>query len=192
MSPLRTSLLESIAAEAVREGLADAIYTRLPSPLGTLLVVRGAEGIVRVAFEEEPEDAVLAGVAAGLGPRVIGSDAQLGAERDALSGYLEGDVQELLMPVDLQLVSGPFRRAALDALHGTVARGETVSYGELAARAGHPRAARAAGSACARNPIPLIVPCHRVLPGTGALGNYAGGPARKRTLLALEGVRNFG
>jgi len=142
---------------------------------------------VRIAFEGEPEDAVLAEVAAALGPNLVGSDRELAAERDALSEYLEGDATTLDLPVDLRLTAAPFRRLVLEKLR-EVPRGETVSYGELAARAGNPKAARAVGSACARNPIPIVVPCHRVLPGTGRLGNYGGGPARKRALLELEGV----
>ena len=187
MTPLPESLLESVAAAAVREGLADAIYTRLNTPLGRLLVVQGPEGLVRIAFEGEREDAVLAEVAAALGPNVIGSDRELASERDALSEYLEGDATSLALPVDLRLAHAPFRRAVLEKLR-EVPRGETVSYGELAARSGNPKAARAVGSACARNPVPIVVPCHRVLPSTGKLGNYAGGPERKRALLSLEGV----
>jgi methylated-DNA-[protein]-cysteine S-methyltransferase len=187
MTPLPESLLESVAAAAVREGLADALFTRLKSPLGTLLVVQGPTGIVRIAFEGEPEDAVLAEVAAALGPNVIGSDRELASERDALAGYLEGDATTLELPVDLQLMRAPFRRTVLETLRG-VPRGQTVSYGELAARAGNPGASRAVGSACARNPIPIVVPCHRVLPSTGKLGNYGGGPERKRVLLELEGA----
>jgi methylated-DNA-[protein]-cysteine S-methyltransferase len=187
MTPLSDSLLESVAAAAVREGLADAIYTRLNTPLGRLLVVQGPEGLVRIAFEGEPEDRVLAEVVSALGPNVIGSDRELATERDALSGYLEGDATALELPVDLRLMAAPFRRAVLEKLR-EVPRGQTVSYGELAARSGNPRAARAVGSACARNPIPIVVPCHRVLPGTGRLGNYGGGPERKRVLLELEGA----
>jgi len=104
-----------------------------------------------------------------------------------LSEYLEGDATTLSLPVDLRLAHAPFRRAVLEQLR-EVPRGSTVSYGELAARAGRPKASRAVGTACARNPVPIVVPCHRVLPGTGKLGNYAGGPARKRVLLGLEGV----
>jgi methylated-DNA-[protein]-cysteine S-methyltransferase len=188
MTPLPDSLLESVAAAAVREGLADALFTRLSSPIGRLLVVQGPDGLVRVAFEDEPEDRVLAEVAAELGPRIIGSDRELGTERDALSGYLEGDRTALDLPVDLRLMAAPFRRLVLDTLHRDVHRGETITYGELATRAGNPRAARAVGTACARNPVPIVVPCHRVLPGGGGLGNYGGGPARKRALLELEGV----
>jgi methylated-DNA-[protein]-cysteine S-methyltransferase len=186
MTPLPESLLESVAAAAVREGLADALYTRLSTPIGRLLVVSGPDGIVRVAFESEREDVALAEVAAALGPNVIGSDRELAASRDALSAYFEGG-EPLHLPVDLRLTYAPFRRAVLEKLR-EVPLGETVSYGELAARAGHPRAARAVGTACARNPVPIIVPCHRVLPGSGKLGSYAGGPERKRTLLNLEGV----
>ena len=141
---------------------------------------------MRIAFESESEDRALAEVAAALGPNVIGSDREMAAPRDALSEYFEGDTHELDLPVDLRLMQAPFRRSVLEELR-LVPRGKTVSYGELAARAGNPKAARAVGTACARNPIPIVVPCHRVLPGTGALGNYGGGPERKRALLELEG-----
>lgn len=186
MTGLPPSLLESVASAAVREGLADALFTRLTTPIGKLLVVTGPAGVVRIAFEEAAEDAVLAEVASALGPRVIGTDRELASERDALSAYFEGG-EPLTLPVDLVLARAPFRRAVLEKLRA-VPTGSTVSYGELAARAGNPRAARAVGTACALNPVPVIVPCHRVLPGTGRLGNYAGGPSRKAVLLDLEGV----
>jgi methylated-DNA-[protein]-cysteine S-methyltransferase len=186
MSPLPTALLESVAAAAVREGLADAVFTRLASPLGRLLVVQGPAGLVRISFAEEPEDSTLAGVAAALGPRIVGSDRELESVRDALSAYLEGDTDDLALPVDLRLMAAPFRRRVLETLHRDVGRGETVTYGTLAARAGNPRAARAVGTACARNPVPIVVPCHRVLPGSGGIGAYGGGPERKRALLELE------
>jgi methylated-DNA-[protein]-cysteine S-methyltransferase len=188
MTPLSESLLESVAAAAVREGLADAVFTRLDSPIGRLLVVTGPSGIVRLAFEEEAEDRALAGVAAALGPRIVASDRELASERDALSSYLEGASTRLDLPVDLRLMAAPFRHKVLEELHRSVGRGETVTYGELAARAGNPKASRAVGSACARNPVPIVVPCHRVLPGGGGIGNYGGGPARKRALLELEGA----
>jgi methylated-DNA-[protein]-cysteine S-methyltransferase len=188
MTPLPDTLLEAVASAAVREGLADAVFTRLSTPLGRLLVVQGPNGIVRVGFEEEPEDALLAGVAAELGPRVIASDRELAGARDALSAYLEGDDERLEVPVDLGLVRAPFRREVLETLHRDVGRGQVVTYGALAARSGHPRAARAVGTACARNPVPIVVPCHRVVPGSGGVGSYGGGPARKRALLELEGA----
>jgi methylated-DNA-[protein]-cysteine S-methyltransferase len=187
MTPLPDTLLESLAAAAVREGLADAVFTRLSTPIGRLLVVQGPRGIVRIGFEEEPEDRLLAEVAGRLGPRVVASDRELGPARDALSAYLEGEGDRLDLPVDLQLVGAPFRRIVLETLHREIGRGEVVTYGALAERSGNPRAARAVGTACARNPVPLVVPCHRVLPGSGGIGNYGGGPERKRALLSLEG-----
>jgi methylated-DNA-[protein]-cysteine S-methyltransferase len=188
MTPLPDTLLEALAASAVREGLADGVFTRVATPIGRLLVVQGPRGVVRVGFEEEPEDAVLSQVAAGLGPRLVASDAETSVVRDALSAYLEGDDERLQVPVDLGLVRAPFRREVLETLHRDVGRGQVVTYGALAARSGHPRAARAVGSACARNPVPIVVPCHRVVPGGGGVGSYGGGPARKRALLELEGV----
>jgi methylated-DNA-[protein]-cysteine S-methyltransferase len=188
MTPLPESLLESVASAAVREGLADAIFTRLSTPIGRLLVVQGERGVVRVSFEEEAEDRVLAEVAAGLGPRILASDRELAVTRDALEAYFAGEGDPQGLPVDLSLVAAPFRHAVLETLHDSVPRGQVVTYGALAQRAGNPRAYRAAATACARNPIPIVVPCHRVLPSTGGIGNYGGGPARKRALLELEGA----
>ncbi len=188
MTPLSEQFLDRLASAAVQEGLADAVYTTLSSPIGPLLVVQGARGVLRIAFEGEPEDRTLAGVAAGVGPRIVHSDRELAGTREALSRYLEGDDDTLALPVDLALARGPFRRAVLEALHREVHRGEVITYGELAAEAGNPRAVRATGSACATNPIPIVVPCHRVLPASHKLGNYGGGPERKRTLLTLEGA----
>jgi methylated-DNA-[protein]-cysteine S-methyltransferase len=188
MTPLPDALLESVAAAAVREGLADAVFTRLKSPIGRLLVVQGKRGVVRVSFEDEPEDRVLAEVAARFGPRLVGSDRELAPTRDALDAYFAGEGDPHDLPVDLSLVAAPFRHAVLETLHDEVARGQVVTYGDLARRAGNPRAYRAAATACARNPIPILVPCHRVLPGTGGLGAYGGGPDRKLALLTLEGA----
>jgi methylated-DNA-[protein]-cysteine S-methyltransferase len=144
--------------------------------------------VLRIAFEGEPLDATLAGVAAGVGPRIVHSDRELAATRESISAYLEGDDDRLDLPVDFSLVGGPFRRAVLETLHRQVHRGEVVTYGALARQAGNPRAVRATGTACATNPIPIVVPCHRVLPASGRLGNYGGGPERKRALLTLEGA----
>jgi methylated-DNA-[protein]-cysteine S-methyltransferase len=188
MTPLPDSLLEAVAAAAVREGLADAVFTRLATPLGRLLIVQGERGVVRVGFEEEPEDHVLAEVAGALGPRIVASDRELAATRDTLDAYFAGEGDPQALPFDLALVPAPFRHAVLETLHDSVPRGAVVTYGKLAARAGNPRAFRAAATACARNPIPIVVPCHRVLPSGGGIGNYGGGPARKRALLELEGA----
>ena len=187
MNPLPDALLESVAAAAVREGLADAVFTRLRTPIGTLLVVQGSSGVARVAFPEEPEDRVLAEVASHFGPRIVASERELSPTRDTLEAYFAGEGDPHELPVDLSLVSAPFRRAVLDTLHDEVGRGEVVTYGSLARLAGNPRAFRAAATACARNPIPILVPCHRVLPSGGGIGNYGGGRERKRALLELEG-----
>lgn len=186
MTPLPDTLLEAVAAAAVREGLADAVFTRLRTPIGRLLVVEGSHGVVRVGFEEESEDHVLAEVAARLGPRIVGSDRELAGTRDALEAYFAGEGSPAV-PVDLSLVAAPFRRAVLETLHDSVARGQVVTYGALAQRAGNPRAFRAAATACARNPVPIVVPCHRVVPAGGGIGRYGGGVDRKRALLELEG-----
>jgi methylated-DNA-[protein]-cysteine S-methyltransferase len=189
MTPLPDTFLDALASAAVREGLADAVYTSLSTPIGRLLVVQGERGVVRIGFEEDSVDALLAEVAARLGPRIVASDRELAGTRDSLSAYLEGDDERLELPVDLSLVAAPFRRAVLETLHREVHRGEVVTYGTLARQAGRPRAARAVGSACARNPVPIVVPCHRVVPGSGGVGAYGGGQERKRQLLALEGAR---
>ena len=188
MTPLSESLLEAVAAAAVREGLADAVFTRLSTPIGRLLVVQGQQGVVRVGFEEEPEDRVLAQVAARLGPRIVGSDRELVATRDALDAYFAGEGDPQCLPFDLTLVPAPFRHTVLETLHDSVPRGQVVTYGKLAARAGNPRAHRAAATACARNPVPIVIPCHRVVPSAGGIGSYGGGPERKRALLELEGA----
>ena len=188
MTPLSDAFLDRLASAAVREGLADAVYTTLSTPIGPLVVVQGRHGVLRIAFEGESVDDTLARVAAGVGPRIVHSDRELAATRDTISAYLEGDDDRLDLPVDFSLVGGPFRRAVLETLHRDVHRGEVVTYGALAAQAGNPRAVRATGTACATNPIPIVVPCHRVLPASGRLGNYGGGPERKRVLLTLEGA----
>jgi len=186
---LPPALLESLASAAVAEGLADAVFTRLRTPIGRLLVVQGPAGLCRIGFEEEPEDRALAEVAARYGPRIVASDAELAAVRDALAAYLEGDGTDLRdLRVDLSLVPTPFRREVLETLRREVGPGDTTRYGALAARAGRPKAARAVGTTMATNPVPLVVPCHRVLPGSGGIGAYGGGPERKRALLELEGA----
>lgn len=188
MNPLPEALLESVAAAAVREGLADAVFTRVGTPIGTLLVVSGDRGVVQIGFDGEPEDVLLATVAGALGPRILQADRELAEVRETISAYLEGRrAGDLDLPYDLALVRSPFRRAVLETLARDVHAGDVIRYGDLAARAGKPGAARAAGTACAVNPVPLIVPCHRVLPVGGGVGSYRGGPPVKRRLLELEG-----
>ena len=187
MTPLPDHLLDAIASAAVREGLADAVYTRLETPIGTLLLVQGDAGVLRVGFATQDDDALLAQIAERVGPRVVESARELAATRDAFSAYFEGEDESLAVPVDLTLVPSAFRRTALETLRAQVGPGDVVTYGTLAARLGHPKAARAVGTACAVNPVPLIVPCHRVVPRGGGVGSYAGGPDVKRRLLAHEG-----
>ena len=188
MSPLPDHLLEQVASAAVAEGLVDALYTRVDTRIGPLLVVSGATGILKVSFPEHPVDDALAEVAQRVGPRVLASRRELSEVSERISAYLDGDLGAIDLPYDLLLAGTGFRREALEALAKTTQAGEVVTYKELAARAGRPRAIRAAGTACATNPIPLVVPCHRVVPSGGGLGNYGGGVARKAALLELEGA----
>jgi len=188
MTPLPDNLLESVAAAAVREGLADALFTHVGTPIGRLLVVSGPNGILRIAFEREDHDADLAYVARHVGPRVLASDREMVAVRDAIEAYFAGDLAALDLPYDLRLVRSDFRRQALETLAREVGPGQVVTYGQLAERTANPRAARATGTACATNPVPIVVPCHRVVPSTGGVGNYGGGPDLKVRLLEHEGV----
>lgn len=188
MTPLPQHLLDSIVSAAVSEGLVDALYTSVDTPIGPLLVVQGERGIVKISFPEHSPDRALADVAARIGPRVIASGRELAEVSERIVAYLEGDLDAIGMPYDLTLAGTGFRRAALETLAETTHAGEVVTYKELAARAGSPRAIRAAGTACATNPIPLVVPCHRVVPSSGGIGNYGGGVDRKERLLRLEGV----
>lgn len=181
------ALLERVAGAAWDQGSTDAIYSIARTAIGPLVVVETHQGVVRVGFPEEPEDSLLAAAARELGPRIVRSDSLTHDTTEQLAAYLEGDLERIERPVDLSLVHGPFRRVVLDRLQ-EVPRGQVVTYGELARRAGKPRAARAAGTSCATNPIPIIVPCHRVVPGSGGVGNYGGGPDRKWFLLGLEGA----
>jgi len=184
---VKKDLLEGVAAAAWDEGLADAVYSIARTSIGPLLVVETHQGVCRVGFPEEPEDVTLAAVARDLGPRIVRSDKITNETNEQLAAYLEGDLERIERPVDFSLVHAPFRRTVLGRLL-EIPRGEVATYGELARRAGKPRAARAAGSACATNPVPISVPCHRVVPGSGGVGNYGGGPDRKWFLLGLEGA----
>lgn len=179
-----------LAERAAAEGIADVAYAEVDSPIGRLLVARTRRGLVRLAFEEEGADPVLAQLAARVSPRVVAAPAQLDAERRELAEYFEGRRRSFDLPLDLRLTSG-FRRRVL----GVAARipyGEVLSYGQVAAAAGNPRAFRAAGGALGSNPVPIVIPCHRVLRTGGSLGGYGGGLERKRWLLGLEGAAPLG
>jgi methylated-DNA-[protein]-cysteine S-methyltransferase len=185
---LNDGFLERLAASAAAEGLIDASFSEVPTPLGRLLVVQTSVGVCRIGFPEEDPRSVLAAVAAGVGPRVVRSERETRPAAEALVMYLEGASPQLPVPVDLSLVRSDFQRSVLQQLVKDVGRGSVTTYGALAARIGRPKAVRATGTALGRNPVPIVVPCHRVLPGGGGVGNYGGGADRKRWLLALEGA----
>ena len=174
---LSTRLLDSIASAAVREGLADAVYTRLDTPIGKLLVVQGPQGVARVGFEDEPEDVLLAQVAAGLGPRIVASDRELAATRDVLSAYFEGDDERLDVPVDLSLVRSDFRRAALADARTTRSARAPSSRTARSPRASGTRRRRAPSAAPARpTRSRSSSPATACSPGRGGVGSYGGGP----------------
>ena len=161
-------------------------YSTFETPLGRLAVVVRDGRLVRLALPGEDLAAVLDDVSAADGRRPEEDPVATKAVRDELVGYFAGRVREFRIPLDLSLAHG-FDRRALAAL-AEVPYGTTLTYGELAARAGNPRASRAAGHACATNPLPIVVPCHRVVRADGSLGNYSGGVRTKEELLRLEGV----
>lgn len=177
-------LRADLAVRAEHEGLLDVAYRTVDSPLGALLVAATSEGVVRVAFANEDHDAVLAALAAAVSPRVLEAPRRLDGVARELEEYFAGHRRTFDVPVDLQLTSG-FRRAVVQHLRD-IPFGATESYATVARAAGSPNAVRAAGTACATNPVPVVVPCHRVVRSDGSLGQYRGGVEAKRVLLALE------
>jgi methylated-DNA-[protein]-cysteine S-methyltransferase len=175
-----------LAERAGAEGLADVSYTAADSPFGTLLLAATGRGLVRVAFPEEETDSVLERLARRLSPRIVEARAPLDPVRRELDEYFAGSRREFGLPVDWSLV-GPFGRRVL-RVTSEIPYGGVLSYAEVAAEAGSPRGSRAAGNALGSNPIPIVIPCHRVLRTGGALGGYGGGLDRKRWLLDLEGA----
>lgn len=177
----------ALGERAVAAGLVDVAFERHDSPLGPLLLGATSEGVARVGLPAEAEDAVLSELAARISPRVMRAPRDaLARARSQLDEYFAGRRQRFDVPLDWRLTGG-FRRDVLRAA-ARIAYGRTVSYREIAARAGRPAAFRAAGSALASNPLPILVPCHRVLPAGGGLGGYRGGAEAKAQLLALEGA----
>jgi methylated-DNA-[protein]-cysteine S-methyltransferase len=177
-----TRLRAALADRAASEGLLNVAYTTLDSPVGTLTVARTPRGIVRVAFDGET--GVLDELAARISPRVLRAPGHLDDARRELDEYFAGRRTAFDLPLDWALSSGFRRKVLIETAAIPYAR--TSTYAALATAAGSPRAFRAAGTALATNPIPVIVPCHRVLPASGDLGQYRGGPTRKRLLLDLE------
>ena len=177
-------LHDRLTAAAEREHLLEVAYRTVDSPVGPLLLAATERGLLRVAFEVEGHEAVLDRIAHQVSPRVLRDRARLDPVVRELDEYFAGRRRTFDLPLDLQLAHG-FRRVVLQHLT-EIGYGRTASYATVAAASGSPRAVRAVGSACARNPLPLVVPCHRVLKSDGSIGQYAGGVAAKRRLLALE------
>ncbi|WP_444665336.1 methylated-DNA--[protein]-cysteine S-methyltransferase [Cellulomonas sp. CW35] len=173
-----------LVARAQDAGLLDVAYRTLDAPVGTLLLAATPVGLVRVAFAVQDHDAVLADLAARVSPRVLAAPRRLDDVARQLDEYFSGARHRFDLPVDLRLATG-FRRAVVEHLP-TIGYGRTASYAQVASAAGHPRAVRAVGTACALNPVPLVVPCHRVVRSDGSPGRYAGGDAAKAALLELE------
>lgn len=173
-----------LVADAEHRGLLDIAYRVVDSPIGPLLLAATREGLVRVAFEGEGHDAVLGVLAERISSRILLAPSRLDAPARQLGEYFDGVRRQFDLALDLRLARG-FRRRVLDHLRA-IPYGTTSSYTTVAAAAGSPAAVRAVGSACATNPVPVVVPCHRVVRSDGAIGQYLGGAGAKRALLALE------
>jgi methylated-DNA-[protein]-cysteine S-methyltransferase len=180
-----TDLDSRFRAAAASSGLLDVAYDLADSPLGPLLLAATEAGLCRVSFDPEPERE-LDGLASVFGVRVLRSPKPVDAARRELDEYFDGRRREFDLPVDLSRLPD-FQRSVLSELR-LVPFGEVQTYGRLAARIGRPRAARAVGGALNRNPVPIVVPCHRIIGSSGSLVGYGGGLERKRALLGLEGV----
>ncbi len=180
----RARLHARLVADAAAAGLLDVAYRTVDTPVGTLLLAATDVGLVRVAFPNEDHDAVLSALAAKVSPRILRAPARLDDASRQLDEYFAGSRRVFELPLDNRLSRG-FRRAVLAHLPD-IAYGRTESYAQVAAAAGSPKAVRAVGTACATNPLPVIVPCHRVVRSDGAFGGYLGGADAKRTLLTLE------
>ncbi len=181
---------ERLGARIAAENLADVTYAPIDSPFGRLLAATTGQGLVRLAFPEEEVDSVLEGLARRISPRIIEASAPLDRTRRELEEYFGGRRRMFELPLDWSLI-GTFGQRVLKAT-AAIPYGDVLTYGEVATDAGSPRGSRAAGNALGSNPIPIVIPCHRVLRRGGVLGGYAGGPERKRWLLDLEGALKGG
>jgi len=178
------ALHDRLAERAEASGLLDVAYRTIDTPVGTLLLAATPAGLVRVAYASEGHDAVLAALAARISPRILNAPRRLDGAARELDEYFAGARRIFDLPLDLRLATG-FRRAVLRQLPA-IGYGHTASYAAVAAAAGSPRAIRAVGTACATNPLPVVVPCHRVIRSDGTPGRYLGGSAAKQMLLNLE------
>jgi methylated-DNA-[protein]-cysteine S-methyltransferase len=177
-----------LTTAAAAAGLLDVAYATLDSPVGKLLLAVTPKGLVRLAYLEGGEDEaeVLEQLATKVSPRVLAAPARLDDPRRELDQYFAGRRRDFDLPLDWQLTRG-FARRVLEAT-SRIPYGGTATYKQVATEAGNERAFRAAGNALGSNPIPIIVPCHRILHSCGGLGGYTGGLDRKRVLLAVEGA----
>ncbi|HTO00052.1 MAG TPA: methylated-DNA--[protein]-cysteine S-methyltransferase, partial [Microthrixaceae bacterium] len=173
-----------LEAAAQAEGLVDVAYTTVDSPVGKLLLAATLKGLIRVAFAVEDHDRVLEDLATRVSPRVLRSPKQLDTAARELEEYFDQTRKVFDLDLDLSLSHG-FHQLVQQRLP-EIGYGQTCSYREMAERVGNPKASRAVGTACATNPLPVVVPCHRVLRSDGSLGGYIGGLDAKTTLLALE------
>lgn len=181
------ALTAALGDAAAAEGLLDLAYCEIDSPVGPLLAVASPAGLVQLGYPNSPRDEMLSILARRISPRLLEAPARLDRVRRELHDYFEGTRREFDLDLDWQLTSG-FTQKVLRKT-AAIPFGETRTYMQIAASAGSPKAHRAAGSALGANPIPIIVPCHRVLRSGGGLGGYGGGLDIKRELLELEGVR---
>lgn len=179
-----TTLRERLAREAEDTGLLDVAYRVVDSPFGRLLLASTDVGLVRVAFETEDHDSVLQALSDTISPRVLQSPRRTESAARQLDDYFAQRRQEFEVKVDLRLIRG-FRREVVSRL-GDIAYGTTASYAEVAKLTTSPAAVRAVGSACAHNPVPIVIPCHRVVRSDGTLGQYLGGVEVKAALIAME------
>lgn len=174
-----------LAQRAEAEGLIDVAYERHDSPLGSIVVAATHDGLVRIGLPIESEDAVIDELVHRISGRVLrASRSTVNQARHQLDEYFQRRRTEFDLTLDWQLTGG-FRRQVLAAT-AEIPYGQTASYTDVATRAGSPRAVRAAGTALATNPLPIIIPCHRVLKSSGQLGAYRGGPQAKAQLVELE------
>lgn len=185
MTQVPADLDRQLRSRASRAGLVDVTFGIAESPIGELLIAATGQGVCRIAFDADPERQLhdLAGL---FGPRVLAGSEPLEAVVAQLNEYFAGQRESFELELDLTPVA-PFHREVLAVL-ADVPYGTVTTYGALATEAGRPRAARAVGSAMNRNPIPIVLPCHRVVGSDGSLTGYAGGLSRKQALLALEGA----
>ena len=182
------ALAARFAARAAESGDADVAYAVVDTPAGRVVAARTPTGLVRLAYEDFNGglDQVLESLAARLSPRIVEAPARLDDTRRELDEYFAGTRRDFDIPIDWTLTT-PFARRVLQAT-AAIPFGETSTYARIAAAAGSPKGARPTGNALGSNPIPIIVPCHRVLATGGGLGGYTGGLSRKELLLGIEGV----